>query len=112
MKIMDLFKKKEEPKTQPTAQPKPVPKIKVIMQDGKEEEYPEHFLITDKINCVVCDSHVYHFSLDCENLKWETKQHSLPIKASTIKDEKKSGRTVCMNCDRELYLFNHPEKRS
>ena len=104
---MKLFpwKKKETPSNHIS----PARTVSVLMSDGTIDEYPENFLITDKVNCVICNSNCYHFALDCEHLKWETEQGDPQIKGLTIKEAKKMGKYACMDCDRELYLFNHDE---
>lgn len=99
---MKFFHKKE------TAPIKPQTRmIKVLMQDGSMMEYDEHFIITDKTNCVICksDCKIYHTSLDCENLRWERENCSEPLRAYTVKDAKKQGFVHCMNCSTDLYHY-------
>ncbi len=100
MSIFDRFKKKEPPKPYKR-------KISVVMPDGTVDEYPEDFIITDKTNCIVCNSNYYHFKFDCCRLQWEKEHGDDTIKGMTIKDAKKAGKSVCDECDHNLYLFNH-----
>ena len=79
----------------------------ITMQDGKTQEYDNHFIITDKLNCVHCNSPYYHFNFNCDWLKNEYFSSDEPVKALTIKDAKAKGLVACMDCDRDLYLFNH-----
>lgn len=96
---MSLFsRKKKEPPTRT---------VSVQMQDGTVENYPESFMITDGINCVICMGKYYHTNLDCENLQWEVKNSSSPIKGMYIKDAKKQKITFCANCSRIKYLYEH-----
>ena len=95
---MNIFKKKPKPY---------VPQVSVTMPDGTIEEYPKHFIITDKVNCVSCGGEFYHYCLDCECLEWELGKSDGIIRGMTIKDAKKEGKSVCGDCDRNLYLYNH-----
>ena len=103
---MSLFSWKKDKKSQ-NENIVETPTVSVVMTDGNIEKYPEHFMITDGENCVICDSHCYHTSLDCDNLKWEQSNSDKPLVASSIKDAKKQGKVYCQNCSRENYLFRH-----
>lgn len=85
------------------SQPEMIP---VLMQDGTIEQYAKSFIITDDVNCVICNSKFYHTSLDCECLLYETNSGE-QLKALTVKEAKKQGFTYCYPCSREKYLFNH-----
>ena len=93
---MSIFKKK--PKQ---------PMVSVTMPDGSIEEYPKKFIITDKVNCVTGGGKCYHYCLDCECLEWELGQSDGIMRGMIIKDARKQGLSVCIGCDRDLYLFNH-----
>lgn len=96
---MNLFKKKTSPP--------PTKTVQVHMADGTIQDYPEHFMITDKINCVICNSALYHTSLDCECLRWEMQNSSEPLNGMTIKDAKAMKKTFCQECSRVDYNFRH-----
>ena len=99
--IKSLSQKKQEPEEQvtPTVPPTFQPKmISIQMQDGTVEEYPEGFIITDGINCVVCLGGCYHTSLDCSNLRRERENCSIPVRGLNIEDAIKQKIYHCQNC--------------
>lgn len=102
MNLIDKLKSKIKP--QPT--PK-VRTISILMQDGTTQDYPEDFIITDGINCVVCMGNFYHTNLDCESLAWERQKSSERLKGMLIKDAKKQKITYCADCSRIKYLIEH-----
>ena len=87
---MGLFKKRKQ-----------IPQktmLKIRMQDGTIEEYPETFQITDGINCVICGGDTYHTNLDCPSLKRERDIKTREIKGMYIKDAKDQGIEYCWQC--------------
>lgn len=98
-KISDLFKKKSVDQEQ-TAPAKMIP---VLMKNGVVEEYPEHFIISDKKNCVVCSGKMYHTSLDCSFLKTEM-NGGTQVKAMKIYDANAHGFDYCYECQKEMEL--------
>ena len=69
------------------------------------QDYPQDFIITDKVNCVVCMGKYYHTSLDCDSLKWELKNSDLKLKGMDVKEAKKQGMIYCADCSSDLYHF-------
>lgn len=107
MNIFSFFKKEvDDSKTSSykPATPKHI-MIPVKMQDGTIQDYPEDFIITDGVNCVVSQGKYYHTSLDCENLKWELANCNPMRTGMNVKDAKKQGMIHCANCSTELYHF-------
>lgn len=95
--ILNLFKKKEVEQ---------MPKIKavsVLMKDGTLKEYPEHFMITDGKNCVVCNSKLYHTSLDCSFLRTEMNENT-QIRAMKIYDAQAQYFEYCYECQKNLNI--------
>ena len=108
MKLSDLFKKNEP---QPVA---PTPKMmQIMMPDGTPKDFPEHYLISDKENCVACPDYpfeqykLYHIYLNCEGLKYESSKTGKIPQACKIKDMKSQGFTLCSTCSRAEYNQRH-----
>lgn len=108
MNIFSFFKKEVETSKSTTTTTPITPKhimIPVLMQDGTVQDYPQDFIITDKVNCVVCMGKYYHTSLDCDSLKWELKNSDLKLKGMDVKEAKKQGMIYCADCSSDLYHF-------
>lgn len=115
MKLFDTLKNKFNEMFPDDSDPKETPPpvtVSIIMPDGSVEEYNEHFMITDGINCVICQGKFYHTSLDCESLKWEHMNCDAPFKGMTVKDAKSAKMTYCQTCSRENYLHRHGRDES
>lgn len=89
---MGLFRKKKKPQEIERVM------LKIRMQDGTIEEYPETFQITDGINCVICSGEIYHTNLDCPSLKIERAIKTREIKGMYIKDAERQGIYYCWRC--------------
>ncbi len=103
---MGLFSWRKKKVVENTQSTPPARTVSVLMQDGKVEEYPEHFIINDGKNCVVCnkDFKRYHTSLDCEFLKTEMSSGE-QLKAFNIHDAERLGLNYCYECQKEKELF-------
>lgn len=91
MGLFDRFKKKKPQEIERVM-------LKIRMQDGTIEEYPETFQITDGINCVICSGETYHTNLDCPSLKMERDIKTREIKGMYIKDAERQGISYCWRC--------------
>ncbi len=83
----------------------PAKTVSVLMQDGSVEEYPEHFIITDDKNCVVCNSKLYHTSLDCNYLQTEMSSGT-QVKAMKIYDAEAQCFEYCYECQKEREIHD------
>lgn len=100
------WKRKKEMNQKSDVATKTVP---VVMSDGTVENYDEHFIITDKVNCV-SGGDLFHYCMDCQSLKFELQHGDGILYGMTKKDAKKEGKTECGECSRNLYLFEHDRK--
>ena len=98
MRLFSWKKKQENTKTAPKM-------IPVLMKNGEIEEYPEHFVISDGKNCVICNSRLYHTSLDCEHLKMEMSGGN-QVKAMKIYDAQAQCFEYCYDCQKENEFYN------
>lgn len=101
---MGLFAWKKKKDVEHTQTTPPAKTVSVLMQDGKVEEYPEHFMITDGKNCVACSGKLYHTSLDCKYLRDEM-LGGRQVKAFNVHDAERQGMEYCYECQKEKDLF-------
>lgn len=81
-KFNELFPDESDPK--PKAKSWLPDPVKVIMEDGKIEEYSGLFVITDGVNCMECGGRYFHTVMACEDIQ-EASRSGKPIRALTTK---------------------------